>query len=401
MIEDITACERGRVVETDQIKLCNDTFAIEWSGSAVASECTLHQLAPYIGKMKSTMAKSLINSFSKPNDIILDPFCGSGTIALEAWIEGRNVIANDLNPYASILTRAKIGPTITRDALVESLDTYEKLVNKRKSEVDLRKIPHWVRQFYQKETLRETITWFSVLKENNDSFIIACLLGILHHQRPGFLSYPSSHTTPYLRTKKFPKEDYPELYEYRDVRSRLEKKCIRALSRVPPLNDQIYRVISCTDATTIHSTGKVDAIITSPPYMKELDYARDNRLRLWFLGHPNWAQLNTMVSPTKTEFLDLLKRCFISWHSILKEDGLCVLVLGDSYSSIYKCRLPEAAIEIAVNQVRGYKVLSINSETIPSIRRSRRECHAVKTETVLVLKKVGRGANGAKSINGF
>jgi len=50
------------------------------------------------------MASAIIKTFSNPNETIFDPFCGSGTIALEAWISGRNVIANDLNPYAHLLT---------------------------------------------------------------------------------------------------------------------------------------------------------------------------------------------------------------------------------------------------------------------------------------------------------
>src|SRR2546429_486321 len=39
-------------------------LAREWNGSAVGTETTLHQLSPYIGKIKSTMAASLISQFT-------------------------------------------------------------------------------------------------------------------------------------------------------------------------------------------------------------------------------------------------------------------------------------------------------------------------------------------------
>lgn len=55
-----------------------------WAGSFSDRESSLQQLSPYIGKMKSGMAKVLINSYSKKNDIILDPFSGSGVIPFEA-----------------------------------------------------------------------------------------------------------------------------------------------------------------------------------------------------------------------------------------------------------------------------------------------------------------------------
>src|SRR5213592_4516771 len=74
-----------------------------WKGCAVHKECTLHQISPYIGKTKSTIASVLVKTFSRQGETIYDPFCGSGTIALEAWIQGRHCIANDLSPYAHLL----------------------------------------------------------------------------------------------------------------------------------------------------------------------------------------------------------------------------------------------------------------------------------------------------------
>src|ERR1044071_6719373 len=80
----------------------------EWEGSVAYQESTLHQLSPYIGKMKSSMARTLIDIFTNKGQTIYDPYCGSGTVALEAWILGRNIIANDLSPYAYILSQAKL-----------------------------------------------------------------------------------------------------------------------------------------------------------------------------------------------------------------------------------------------------------------------------------------------------
>src|SRR5579863_8439647 len=95
-----------------------------WSGSALKAESTLHQLSPYIGKLKSSIAGSLVSQFTKPGDLVYDPFSGSGTVALEAWASGRNVIANDLSPYAALLTRAKLFPY---DSLDDAIDDMEEL----------------------------------------------------------------------------------------------------------------------------------------------------------------------------------------------------------------------------------------------------------------------------------
>src|SRR5689334_6083804 len=81
-----------------------------WRQSATSTECALHQLAPYIGKLKSTIARDLVSSFSRPGDLVIDPFCGSGTVPLEALLLGRRVLASDISSYAATLTRAKLAP---------------------------------------------------------------------------------------------------------------------------------------------------------------------------------------------------------------------------------------------------------------------------------------------------
>lgn len=57
--------------------------------------------------MKSTMARTLIETYSNPGDIVCDPFVGSGVVALESLIANRGIIASDISPYSMILSRAK------------------------------------------------------------------------------------------------------------------------------------------------------------------------------------------------------------------------------------------------------------------------------------------------------
>src|SRR5689334_5214771 len=171
-------------------------LATNWAGSALKAESTFHQLSPYIGKLKSSIAGSIISQFSRPGDLLYDPFSGSGTVALQAWMAGRNIVANDLSPYAALLTRAKLFPY---DSLGQAIEDLEELTDEAEDIVDyidLRRAPKWVREFFHPETLRETLAWSFVLKRRRRWFLLASLMGILHHQRPGFLSYPSSHTVP-------------------------------------------------------------------------------------------------------------------------------------------------------------------------------------------------------------
>lgn len=361
------------------------SLASEWKGSALLEESSLHQLSPYLGKMKSLMANSLISSFSAEGDNIYDPFSGSGTVSLESWISNRNIIANDLNPYAVLLTKAKLSPYSSVDDALIAIDKFEMKVSKIIKTIDLRRVPIWVRSFFHPETLREILAWIKVFKANRAYFLLACILGILHHQRPGFLSYPSSHTVPYRRENKFPRDEFPELYQYRPVKERLEKKVVRALKRVPPLNKEVIRQCSNTNAARLNPSLKINTIITSPPYMRQLDYGRDNRLRLWFLGVEDWKSLDCTISPSEINFLKLFKACLKKWQEVLSPKGLCVLVLGDTYSRSYRLSLPDVVSYIATTEIGGYSEICKYTETIPNERRVRRGCKGSLTETVLVL----------------
>jgi hypothetical protein len=359
-------------------------LAAEWTGSAWQSENTLHQLAPYIGKTKSSMAAALVEEYSNVGSAVYDPFSGCGTFALEAWRTGRQVIANDVSPYARLLTRSKLFPYRSLDAALADFRQMAKKVERRRRKPDLRTVPKWVRSFFHPETLRDALVWTSVLKAEKRWFLLACLMGILHHQRPGFLSYPSSHTVPYLRVKKFPRSRFPKLYQYRPVAERLEAKVRRAFRRMPKLDFSLSRRCYGTRAEKQRLSTRVGSILTSPPYMRQLDYGRDNRLRLWFLGCDDWKALDTVVSPKEKEFLSLMRRCLKRWKQLLVVGGHCILVIGDTSSRSRRTHLPDLVAAIA--KKAGYVLVSQHADAIPNERRVRRGISGSSSETILVLR---------------
>ena len=131
---------------------------------------------------------------------------------------------------------------------------------------------------------------------------------------------------------------------------------------------------------------KVNTIITSPPYMKKLDYARDNRLRLWFLGVIDWKSLDKNISLSEKNFITFIRSCLKLWNQILVPKGLCVLVLGDANVRSYNMSLPEVISHIAINEICGYSLFWTYTEKIPDNRRVRRNNIGCHKETILVLR---------------
>lgn len=357
-----------------------------WAASHTHRECSLHQLSPYIGKLKSVIARDLITQYSEPGQLVADMFCGSGTVPLEAARLGRRVFASDTSLYAITLTKGKLKPPKTIGLAKEAI---HKLSNKAAtlSTPDLRSVPSWVRAFFHPRTLKEALRFAWVLKGERRYFLLASLLGILHHQRPGFLSYPSSHLVPYLRSKKFPKAVYPELYQYRPLVPRLVAKIDRALKRpldvsLAPLVYDVRR----SSAESVKLPDKIDCVVTSPPYMNALDYRRDNRLRLWFLGESSDGHTDrTLASLTK--FSRLMNALARQLDEKMRRGGHCIFMVGDRTFRGGEGYPADVLAASFLAPGRTFRLVDVIADVIPDVRRSRRYLAGVKREHVLVFRK--------------
>ena len=70
---------------------------------------TMHK---YWGKKPAKGIHHLINEFTTEGDVILDPFAGYGVFCCEAYLAGRSVIINDLNPIANFISSTVLDQTV-------------------------------------------------------------------------------------------------------------------------------------------------------------------------------------------------------------------------------------------------------------------------------------------------
>jgi DNA modification methylase len=130
----------------------------------------------------------------------------------------------------------------------------------------------------------------------------------------------------------------------------------------------------------------VDAVITSPPYMNALDYARDNRLRLWFLGVPDYRTIQSQELGGVCRFEASLLSVLHNLLRGIRNRGKCVLVLGDVGRSAHRRDLAQIVCETVAQAVKGLVLEDRNVERIPNGRRVRKSGGATKIETVLVFR---------------
>lgn len=80
-------------------------------------ERATHYLHSYPAKLLPQIAHFFLAAqiLSRPNEVVLDPFGGTGTVALEALLAGRRAYFSDVNPLAQLIARVK-----TRSLDIES-----------------------------------------------------------------------------------------------------------------------------------------------------------------------------------------------------------------------------------------------------------------------------------------
>jgi len=392
-----------------------------------------HGFDRYPSKMIPHMARYLIEKTSKPGDLILDPFCGSGAVLVESLLCGRSALGVDLNPLAAIFAESK---TTIYDT--DILNQQRKLLLKEfKSyydsyQYDYPNANYW----FTPATLRKFGTIKYVLDKPSlkfepeyMQFWRALVASIVRLCSKADTRGPKPFISKTAREKRFGKHFDP--FKFFDSTAckwiSIERDFINTISK----NDNKCKIrVLEGDTRSLFSllpNQKVDAIITSPPYINAQDYYRASKLELFTLGltsPDNFRELsrqfvgsdriksdqsllcNSLPSKLAQEIRNKLaiqnkkNACvfakyildmsdsFEQINLILKDDGYCTLVSG--YNTISGIDIPTHDILAELAHNRGFELTDsfvdeIRDRWVPLIRNGHNG--VIKREYLMIFKK--------------
>ncbi len=262
-----------------------------------------HSLCPYFAMFPEAFAEKWIAHLTRPNDLVLDPFCGRGTAPFQAILMGRDALACDINPVAYCVTRAKI-VTPPLGAVRRRITQLQRQFRAAAWESVRRSLPEFFHAAFHPRTLRQVLFLRSALRwktSATDCMIAALVLGSLHgesRKSPFYLSnqMPRTVSTKPAYSVRFWRQ-HGFVAPERDVFELLRNRVSFRYESAPAPRQGIVLNADMRDLPRLvpDRRGKVKCAITSPPYLDVTNFEEDQWLRLWFLGsapHPTYRVIS-------------------------------------------------------------------------------------------------------------
>ncbi|QFP77751.1 TRM11 family methyltransferase [Deinococcus sp. AJ005] len=216
-----------------------------------------HDLHVYKGKFFPRFVRSLINIYSNEGDIIIDPFCGSGTTMLEAALLNRICYGIDIDPMAVMISQYKLLPKLVKQVSPKSDIDFGNILGDELTNKILRKDVKNNTQYFSEITGDIEL----IYRNCNSIYDIILLSDALNKKiKYRYIGIGNGRYTVELQKRKM-----SERYFAKKKELELNSTVIHGL-----VNDQnTARFITLGDASDIKvwPSEKFDLIITSPPYL--------------------------------------------------------------------------------------------------------------------------------------
>lgn len=309
----------------------------EWNFHEEETKEHLHSLHPYPAKFIPQIPRKAIELWTKPGDMVYDPFNGCGTTLLEASIAGRRGVGTDNNAVAVLAARAKTAlySAVDLAALRGFAEGFACRLADAPKRPDL--IPDNKNFLY----------WFAPVTLDR----LASLKGLILAEAEPVQTLLLAIFSSIVVRVSYQDSDTRYACKVREVRDDEVEVAFRSrladvLERLPDamLPDRTAVDVKQADSRDVPfiKSGSVKLIVTSPPYLNAYDYHKYHRQRLhWIGGSVEFARDKeigshdefTRNNATPDGYFNDMDACFAEWARVLKKGGRCLIVIGDAIVS--------------------------------------------------------------------
>ncbi|MDY3113098.1 MAG: DNA methyltransferase [Helicobacter sp.] len=363
-----------------------------------------HGFYTYPAKFIPHLAQRLIKQYSKENEVVLDPFMGSGTTILESILHNRIAFGCDINEIAFLISKVKVTPLNINELQKEFINLESNLIGfdsnslffqqniEIESIIKHERINYW---FKEEQIIELNKILYFILKIDNENirdFFKIAFAQIL--KSTSIWLQKSIKPTRDLNkkinnpTNLFLTQAKKMIKKHKEYLLYLDSKAIKNIDKCLYLTCCDCRKLSLKD-------NSVDLIVTSPPYVTSYEYADLHQLpNLWFSYMDDLCEfqkkfigsnskmrenidlksniaLNIIESLGKNKkakevysyYADMLE-CFVEMKRVLKPKGKFCIIIGNTQFKGVDILNAEVFVEQLCNI--GFKIVDIINREIPS-----------------------------------
>jgi DNA modification methylase len=335
-----------KAVESVQRTLFDDTVAEKQAGGhngagfadpsfAVNKTSPVHRWVPWIAGFSKDFVAEAIDRYLQKHGIVLDPFAGVGTTLLEAVIAGHDAVGFEINPYAALASKAKVmARSISQERLSEAIQQFDVFYSTATRDgYEPESTPplgfHTRSEFYSPLVLRKVLIAQDFIKKDvrgaiGDLFALAFASTMVTYSN---YSYEPSLS----RRRSAGKSEVHDFDVGGAIRTKLHEMAEDVLwmsrrARGPRPHPLVFND-SFFNCRRHLSSGSVDLVVTSPPYLNNYHYNRNTRPHMYWLG----------FAESPKDFNELEQNNFGKYWQTVREAARIDLDFPDPSAEIVSC----------------------------------------------------------------
>lgn len=335
----------------------------------------VHRLHPYLGKFIPQLVEWFLSRYMQPDDVILDPFVGSGTTLVQGNEMNMHTIGIDISPFNCLIARVKTAKYDIPKARSEILEVERRvtLFSKyltRSHEVNLSLFPEdrmeglkeslleectseYLRAWFAPRTLLEMLYYRSLIPYYQNQDLLRVVLSravrssrlVPHydlatpkHPLPVGQQYWCKKHNRYCipidncikKIHAYSGDTARRIAEFDKLRTNKTVSIIQGDSRKVDLRAELSH--------TPIANRLIDGIFTSPPYVGQIDYHEQHIYAYELFGFSRQDELE--IGPKKKgkskqaqqEYIDGIVAVFRNVLPVVKPDGKIFIVANDRFN---------------------------------------------------------------------
>jgi len=378
------------------------TYALSVDPDENATMAHVHGFHSYPARLHPETARRLVESFSPPGGRVLDPFCGSGTVLVEARQLGRQAFGIDANPLAVELASLKCRGATSEfaNALTTAAAAVVAHADARRVQKlgPTRKYGSADREVYDAHVLLELDGLRDGIFKITTTEVRRALLLVLSAALTK-VSKKIADTAPRTAPKRLAGGFTIRFFETKA--KDLAKRMLEYSALLPPAAPAAKCAVGDARDLSQITPASLDLILSSPPYPGVYDYFDHHELRLRWLGldetqfeaneigarrRLSGIGFQAAVETWENEF----GACLDAFRDALAPQGSIALVIADSVLGGRALYADEAVRDLAI--AHGLVLACLGSQERPYFHEPTRAAFRAspRREHVLVLRHPSR-----------